>query len=139
MSEINLLLFTYGTLMQGEARHPYLESSVFLGSAIAQNFELHSVETVSGGVADFPAAVPSSTKTIKGELYRITDPNVWRNICTIESTPEVFLPLQATILVDQPITLEGDLEIWQTEETAIIFALFGYKTAPLGRPNWRES
>jgi gamma-glutamylcyclotransferase (GGCT)/AIG2-like uncharacterized protein YtfP len=64
------LLFTYGTLMRGFRLHRLLAGRAELvarGSVGARIIDLGS----------YPGAVPDTAATVRGEVYRVTDPALW--------------------------------------------------------------
>jgi gamma-glutamylcyclotransferase (GGCT)/AIG2-like uncharacterized protein YtfP len=69
-------LFAYGTLMRGFPLHRLLRGRAhYAGDG-----------RVAGRLLDlgaYPAAVPDAQGTVAGELYRVTDPALWR---TLDST-----------------------------------------------------
>ncbi|WP_458403772.1 gamma-glutamylcyclotransferase family protein [Methanobrevibacter sp.] len=58
------LVFVYGTLMNGQANHGFLENSEFLGNAAVEGYDMYDVGW-------YPAIVPGDG-VIHGELYRVS-------------------------------------------------------------------
>ncbi|HVQ75205.1 MAG TPA: gamma-glutamylcyclotransferase family protein [Candidatus Binatia bacterium] len=67
----------YGTLMRGFPLHPVL----------AGGAEFVDRATVPARLIDlgrYPGAVPDERATVRGELYRITDPSLWARLDSAE-------------------------------------------------------
>lgn len=73
------LLFVYGTLMRGFRLHALLEGradSVGDGEVAGLLFDL----------GRYPAALRDGGGVIRGEVYRLTDPGLWRALDSAESS-----------------------------------------------------
>ena len=57
-------VFVYGTLMNGESNHHFLENSICLGKAVIEGYDMYNV----GGY--YPAIIPGNSRII-GELYEV--------------------------------------------------------------------
>ncbi|MCF0142831.1 MAG: gamma-glutamylcyclotransferase, partial [Parasporobacterium sp.] len=63
----NNILFVYGTLMNGQRSHSYMDGALFLGSAVLTGYDMYNI-------TNYPALVPGGTKSqVKGELYVVSD------------------------------------------------------------------
>ncbi|SMP60538.1 gamma-glutamylcyclotransferase family protein [Anoxynatronum buryatiense] len=65
-SSMEVLVFVYGTLMQGRSNHHYLSNSQRLGEGIVQDYQLYHL-------GEYPGMVPSVGCQVKGEVYRINE------------------------------------------------------------------
>src|SRR6266850_998554 len=73
------LLFVYGTLMRGFPLHALLERrATYLGEATTPGLLLD--------LGSYPAALKSATGKIRGEVYRLTDPGLWRALDSAEGS-----------------------------------------------------
>ena len=73
------LLFVYGTLMRGFRLHRLLEGRAeFVGEGVAPGrlFDLGS----------YPAALRDAGGAIRGEVYRLADPALWRALDSAEGS-----------------------------------------------------
>jgi gamma-glutamylcyclotransferase (GGCT)/AIG2-like uncharacterized protein YtfP len=71
------LLFAYGTLMRGFGLHRLLEGRaryVADGTVHARLLDLGA----------YPAAVPDTAAVLRGEVYRVADPALWRTLDSAE-------------------------------------------------------
>ena len=60
------LVFTYGTLMKGQAAYQRFGESEFVGDATLYDYAIYEV-------GEYPAAVPLKDFKVEGEVYRISD------------------------------------------------------------------
>jgi len=73
------LLFVYGTLMRGFPLHALLERrATYLGEATTPGLLLD--------LGSYPAALKSATGKIRGEVYRLADPGLWRALDSAEGS-----------------------------------------------------
>lgn len=68
MQENIHFMFTYGTLMQGQRNHYYLQGSEYIGDGSIKGYMLLEID-------DYPGAVVSSDlyETVLGEVYKVND------------------------------------------------------------------
>ena len=73
------LLFAYGTLMRGFPLHALLEGrATYLGEATTPGLLLD--------LGTYPAALKSATGKIRGEVYLLADPGLWRALDSAEGS-----------------------------------------------------
>jgi gamma-glutamylcyclotransferase (GGCT)/AIG2-like uncharacterized protein YtfP len=73
------LLFVYGTLMRGFPLHALLEGrATYLGEATTPGLLLD--------LGSYPAALKSATGKIRGEVYLLADPGLWRALDSAEGS-----------------------------------------------------
>jgi len=73
------LLFVYGTLMRGFPLHALLERrATYLGEATTPGLLLD--------LGSYPAALKSATGKIRGEVYLLADPGLWRALDSAEGS-----------------------------------------------------
>ena len=60
-------VFTYGTLMNGQRNHHYVEDSTYLGDAVLEGYGLY--DTGCG----YPAAVMMQNRKVCGEVYEVDE------------------------------------------------------------------
>jgi len=73
------LLFVYGTLMRGFPLHALLEGrATYLGEATTPGLLLD--------LGSYPAALKSATGKIRGEVYLLADPDLWRALDSAEGS-----------------------------------------------------
>jgi gamma-glutamylcyclotransferase (GGCT)/AIG2-like uncharacterized protein YtfP len=73
------LLFAYGTLMRGFPLHALLEErATYLSEATTPGLLLD--------LGSYPAALKSATGKIRGEVYLLTDPGLWRALDSAEGS-----------------------------------------------------
>lgn len=58
-------VFVYGTLMQGQSAHGYMDGSTFAGQAVLSGYAIYRVNW-------YPGIVPKEGKTVSGELYYVS-------------------------------------------------------------------
>ena len=58
-------VFVYGTLMQGQSAHAYMDGSTFAGKAILRGFAIYNLGW-------YPGIVPTEKEAVFGELYYIS-------------------------------------------------------------------
>ena len=94
---LDLPIFVYGSLRQGNVQHAILAESQFLGSAMTEpEFTLFDV-------GEWPAAIHKGTTAIVGELYDV-NPNKLAEIDRYERHPDLFSR--------QAVMLAGDIKAW---------------------------
>ena len=78
-----IIVFVYGTLMQGKSNHnTYLSRSQFIGSAVVEGFELYDL-------GSYPGVVYSKAGRVKGELYKI-DADTLRRVDALEGEGTLY-------------------------------------------------
>ena len=75
-------VFVYGTLMNGESNHHFLEESICLGIAAIEGYEMYNVGW-------YPAIVPGKN-TIPGELYEVHE-NDMTSIDMLEGEGSLYI------------------------------------------------
>ena len=76
-------VFVYGTLMNGESNHHFLESSTCLGKAAIEGYDMYNV----GGF--YPAIIPGNARII-GELYEVHE-NDMTSIDMLEGEGSLYI------------------------------------------------
>ena len=76
-------VFVYGTLMNGESNHHFLESSTCLGKAAIEGYDMYNV----GGF--YPAIIPGNARII-GELYEVPE-NDMTSIDMLEGEGSLYI------------------------------------------------
>ena len=76
--EFNIRLFVYGTLKKGNSNNYLLGDSKLLGEAeTEEKYTLYSN-------GHFPILATQGEKSVIGEVYEVTDKEVFDDICTLE-------------------------------------------------------
>jgi gamma-glutamylcyclotransferase (GGCT)/AIG2-like uncharacterized protein YtfP len=77
-------VFVYGTLLDGESNHQWLQDSPKIGDTIISKFQMHDMGA-------FPALVENETSLSKivGEVYEITD-EVLKMLDRLEGFPGFY-------------------------------------------------
>ena len=86
-------LFTYGTLMKGEANHHYLSDDQFLYEAILKDYGLKEV-------GRYPAAVRMKDHQVFGEVYEVDEQTKGR-IDVLEDVGVEYACRKVTVETDQ--------------------------------------
>lgn len=78
------LLFVYGTLRSGDSRNDVLEGCERLETTTIKGYSLYDL-------GPFPALKKEmSNNPVVGEVYRVTDPALWRTLDVIEGHPNFY-------------------------------------------------
>ena len=73
------LLFVYGTLMRGYGLHRLLAGrAAYLGEGKVQGFLFD--------LGAYPAALPGAGSHVRGEVYRLADPELWQALDSAEGS-----------------------------------------------------
>lgn len=80
-------VFVYGTLKKGEGASRKLDTSEFIGEAVTEDpFLMFGPRSLS-----FPILVPDEAgRPVRGEVYRVTDPEVMASLDRYEGYPHFY-------------------------------------------------
>lgn len=86
-------VFVYGTLKRGYGNHRVLGDSEFISEGIT----IDVFTMYNGGFPFVSSSKEEGLGWVKGEIFRVTDKNVWKALDRLEGVPHMYVRLRTEV------------------------------------------